>query len=812
MARKSRRAETAVIAPKLFRAGLYARLSVEDLRKKQSDSIGTQVELLRRHVSAFADIVVTAEYKDINQSGTNFDRPGFNQMLADIRANTINCVVVKDLSRFGRNHIETGHFLEHVFPQMGVRFISVGDDYDSQYPDDGLIIPLKNLINEAYAKDISKKLRSKFQMKRKKGEFCGTIAPYGYVVENKRLAVDSVSAGVVRRIFSMVVGGYSDYAIAAKLNSEGVFPPKRYLYEKGLLKSEKYKTAKLWYKSVVKRITENPAYIAKPAIIDHEIFDAVTEIRAARKQIYEEGILAAKRSVSAIAIYLRLSADDGIGESESISGQRDLIYDFLASHAEFHQCKIIEFVDDGWSGTDFNRPAVKELLDLVRSGGVNCIIVKDFSRFGRNYIEVGDYLEQIFPLPGVRFISVNDRFDSQKQPRSAGSLDVTFKNLLNEMYSKDISKKVKSAKYAKMEKGELMWGCPPYGYSISKERELIIDPVAAVNVRRIFALFTSGIGTTAIASLFNEEQIPTRSVHLKNIGYKCTSRGSGFWTQESIASMLRDETYEGTYTARRTTVAKVGSAKKIPLPREQWIILRDNHDAIVDKEIFSMAQARFGKKSSAQRKKQGYLLSGKIICGHCKRAFSRREPKTQCAYFVCISNSFANCGCSRERLLESELHETVLYAIKKQAETVLCQNSVNSELKSYAAEAVKKIRKEISAFKISVDKLKQLKIRLYENYRDGKISKELFLVEKERVEQKILGFISRIEENKQRLERSSLGNKNQFEFKDFADAPCLTAQMVQVFVSAVYIFSPNSIKVEWNFADDFEGAASLVLS
>ena len=328
MARKSRKAgESAQLAAaKTYKAGLYARLSLEDLRKKASDSIGTQVSLLREHVDNYPDILIAAEYKDINQSGANFDRPGFNKMLGDIKAKVIDCVVVKDFSRFGRNHIETGNYLERIFPFMGVRFISVNDGYDSMYAsaDDALIIPLKNLINEAYAKDISRKSHSNFQVKMKKGEFCGTFAPYGYVFENGTLLIDPVAAKVVSRLFDMVIDGMSDNAIAKQFNSEGILPPGRYRFEQGIFKHEKYNEMKFWHKSVVKRISENPAYLGilvqgkhrrnitqnrtiyttpdqwitaeatHPPIVSRETFDAVKAIRANRKQLYYKRMSASK--------------------------------------------------------------------------------------------------------------------------------------------------------------------------------------------------------------------------------------------------------------------------------------------------------------------------------------------------------------------------------------------------------------------------------------------------------------------------------------------------------------------------------------
>ena len=516
-----------------------------------------------------------------------------------------------------------------------------------------------------------------------------------------------------------------------------------------------------------------------------------------------------------IAMYLRLSADDGFGESESISGQRDLIHDFLSSDAEFHSSKILEFSDDGWSGTDFNRPAVKELLELVRCGKVQCIIVKDFSRFGRNYIEVGDYLEQIFPFLGVRFISVNNNFDSKKQPYSAGSLDVTFKNLVNEMYSKDISKKVKDAKYIKMKNGELMAGCPPYGYAISKERKnrLIVDPAAAANIRRIFDLFVSGVGTAEIASLFNAEKIPTRAEHLKNIGYKCTSKDGNFWTQETIATMLREETYIGTFTARRTKVVRVGSNKRMPAPKEEWIVIPDNHEAIVPKEAFDLAQERLGEKKYTSRASSNHMFSNKVICGHCRRVLRRRELKTQGAYFVCNSSRVADCGCSRDRLEESELYDTLLCAIRKQAEMALCADTMLSELKNLAVEAGQKILKNISALQSATDNLKQSKIQLYERYKANELPKEMYFAEKEQVEQEIFNLVTRLEESKLNLEQLYAGDtENQFVryFKDFADATSLTQPMVQTLVSKVCVYSPDSIEIEWNFADDFKRMAGLI--
>ena len=339
MARKSRKSNEisvqVVLSEKPYNVGLYARLSVEDQRKKDSDSIGTQMCLLKQYIERQPNMLLVDEYNDVDQTGTNFKRPGFTCMLEDIRTKKINCIIVKDLSRFGRNYIETGNYLERVFPFMGVRFISINDNYDSLVVsgDKSLIIPLKNLMNEVYAKDISKKVRSQYEIKRKRGDFCGSFAPYGYIKKGYTLVIDELAADVVRQIFKLVIDGYSDLVIADILNYSGIYPPNRHRYEQGILKGDKHKAVHYWYKSVVKRITENKVYLGNleqgkyknnfttggriylpddewvisnethPPIIETEIFEAVKEIRKNRKKQYEATLAKANHPASSENIF-----------------------------------------------------------------------------------------------------------------------------------------------------------------------------------------------------------------------------------------------------------------------------------------------------------------------------------------------------------------------------------------------------------------------------------------------------------------------------------------------------------------------------
>ena len=307
---------------RIYKTAIYVRLSLEDVRKKISDSIGTQKTMLMNHLQTQPDMELYEVYEDVNYTGINFNRPAFQRMIEDIHAGLVDCVLVKDLSRFGRSFEEMGHYLERVFPFLQVRFVSVNDNYDSltaSLDESSLMVPLKNLMNSIYSRDLSKKTRAGKRAKQQRGEFCGSFAPYGYIKEGPSLLLDNEAAPVVRLIFTWVLEGMSDAAIAQKLNEMCISSPSRHRFEKGLTKAKKHEKAQYWYKSTVKRISEYPVYTgtlvtgkyhsdslrgggisiksqdecfifenAHPAIVDSETFKAVQRIRQTRKQNYKQ--------------------------------------------------------------------------------------------------------------------------------------------------------------------------------------------------------------------------------------------------------------------------------------------------------------------------------------------------------------------------------------------------------------------------------------------------------------------------------------------------------------------------------------------
>lgn len=330
MARKSRKAAASGLMAKdavnpaqemkVYRTAAYARLSVEDSKNPDCDTIENQLSLVRDYIASRPYLTQTAEYIDNGVSGTRFDRPEFTRMVNDMRAGEIDCIVVKDLSRLGRNYLETGDYLEKIFPFFGIRFIAVTDGYDStasSAADDGLIVPLKNLINEAYAKDMSKKISTAIDIKQRQGKFVGSRAPYGYrksPEDKNQLIVDKEASLIVVRIFECKAAGMGNGAIARMLNEEGIASPMRYKYEEGLTKNKRYADG-LWNDSTIAAIILNPVYIGdmeqgiqkeamymgikkhKPEksgriyvagthepVVSRELFDKVQELVEERKQ------------------------------------------------------------------------------------------------------------------------------------------------------------------------------------------------------------------------------------------------------------------------------------------------------------------------------------------------------------------------------------------------------------------------------------------------------------------------------------------------------------------------------------------------
>ena len=320
-----------------------------------------------------------------------------------------------------------------------------------------------------------------------------------------------------------------------------------------------------------------------------------------------------------IALYIRLSIEDSKVESMSIENQKLALHRFVDAMEDVRNVEVLEFIDNGHTGTNFERPAVQGLLDMVREGRINCIIVKDFSRFGRNSIEVGYLMECVFPVYGVRFISVNDDFDSGKLRGDTGGLSVAFKYLAAEFYSRDLSMKSKSAKYVKMRRGEYQSAICPYGYQKSADGRMEPDKETAHNVRLIFELAAQGCDCGQIRKELFARGVPTPAEHKAAKGGRQydISRCRGLWDRASILRMLRDERYAGAYIIGRSEVTEVGGSRVRQKDESEWFRIPDHHPAIVSMETYDTVQKRLGQRKHIEKKVHVYPLRGKVFCGYC---------------------------------------------------------------------------------------------------------------------------------------------------------------------------------------------------
>lgn len=509
-----------------------------------------------------------------------------------------------------------------------------------------------------------------------------------------------------------------------------------------------------------------------------------------------------------LARYLRIFSDDEtIGDSMSISGQRSLLEEFVNSHSELKDWKVIEFSDDGYSGTTFQRPGMTKLLEGVRRGEIQGIIVKDLSRFGRNYIEVGDYLEQIFPFLGIRFISVNDGFDSAKQDCSAGDISIAFKNLLHDYYSKDISNKLRAVWKLKKERGEYISPVAFFGYTKSKDNKhkLVVDEPAAVIVRRIFSLILEGNTTGQIARLLNTERVPSPGAYkLKNNrpcnGNKLSRENP--WTGTTVYNIVRDLRYTGCMVNGKRAYDTIASKKFRLLPREQWIICENTHEGIVSKELFEKAQLCIKKSKRRTQKHETPLLSGKVRCGICGYMMQPSADKQQ--KYRCRRPQYAEAGsCSTEGIPRKHIEEVVLSSARILVNNLMLRDK--QERIPRHADTFSTNMEQLRSLKKSIESIKRKKIILYEQYSDALIPKSKYLEQRDVCDSQLqeLEKLSAVIE-KQRQAEDALPEPPVLNLLRETDLNAgLTRELVEALVDQILVYDETHIEVVWQFSDDF---------
>lgn len=446
-----------------------------------------------------------------------------------------------------------------------------------------------------------------------------------------------------------------------------------------------------------------------------------------------------------VFLYIRLSSADKDlklkTESESISNQRKLLRRYIDTHPDLAGSIMEEFIDDGYSGTNADRPAFEQMIERIKNGDTDVIICKDFSRFFRDYVEIGDYLERIFPFLGVRFISVNDGYDSDAYKGTTGGMEVVMKYIVYSSYSKDLSKKIKTVIRAKQKKGQWVGSHAPYGYSKDKENKnhLVPNPDTAPVVRKVFDLALTGKKTGEIAAILNKEKTPTPSSYFRSIyphsrKFANTSK-QACWTTVNVKTILRTKLYTGAMVSNTKNWRSIDNPRTLKNDENEWIVVPNCHEAIVTDKEFEKAQnaiRKFNKKAEWTAK--DYPLRSLVICGVCGRLL-QRYPRSKRTYYVCSQSALDdNTKCPiGEKFYEDNIEYTVIKDLKEKLRLFVDNQKriQDAETAAYGTEA--NIRASIIQIEKQLKQKSYERKSAYEKYVDEMISRDDFLVIKEKL-------------------------------------------------------------------------------
>lgn len=514
-----------------------------------------------------------------------------------------------------------------------------------------------------------------------------------------------------------------------------------------------------------------------------------------------------------IVLYIRISVEDeecrdGIrDESNSISNQRDLLRSYVERCKEFGGCEVIELCDDGFSGTNMERPNMQKLINKAKAKEIDCIIVKDFSRFGRDYLVVSDYVDQIFPFLGIRFISVNDSYDSMKMQGKTSGVDIAFRNVIYSYYSKDLSMKVRSGLRTKALRGDFLSPFAPIGYCKDKKdrNQLVIEEESAGIVRHIFELAGMGISAQEITRLFNAEKVPTPSTLKNGQGYYHKwwqgVKGVNLWHENTITRILRDERYLGKTVYGKRYRPQVGNRKTIKNTRLDWIIKEKQHEPIICEEEFKAVQDKLVEYVEKDvMKAREYLFTGKLRCGHCGYSLTRyAKPIPR---FLCnTKHRVTGFGCMDGNIKEFEIADVVLASI--QAYIKVLMNEKDLLIKSGSGDRLANLQKQVAIYQGASGKIDEKKAELYDAMAEGRISKEQYKRKRDRLswEQKDLIQQAKVAEMELVELRVKLAATKQGEPKlmGYLQTDILTRQMVVDLVDYIYVYSDKNIRIKWTF-------------
>lgn len=516
-----------------------------------------------------------------------------------------------------------------------------------------------------------------------------------------------------------------------------------------------------------------------------------------------------------VALYIRLSREETEGDRnhDSFKNQKAYLLDYVSKHPEMKIYKIYE--DNGYTGTNYDRPGFSDMMYDVSDEKINCIIVKDLSRLGRNSIETGKYIDYLFPMIGLRFIAINDDYDSFEQGKT-NSITIPLKSIINEFYSKDISRKVISAKNTKIRNGEYVGGIAPYGYVIGDNRKFVIDNEAAANVRKAFDVYEekrSLIGTCNELMRLGIDCPGTYKIK-KGLIKQGERKNENLWLARTLRNILKNPAYVGHMAQgkSKSMYQQTGKMHYTTTKDDEWIIVKNTHPAIISEEQFNRVQAimedRKPKKNPGKACRN--LLRGKIFCGECghfmvKNANYSRKQKHE--YYSCYIHTQYKEMCDMKAVRAEEIDKIVFQSVKTIIIAAMDNEMKYSNLKDGEQKRKRRMYYEGHLKRLSreIEKKKRDRFEIYEDFTKGIIDTEEFKYAKEKYSADILYK----EQEREKLSKEyELFSKNTNfktwleKFKRFRSQKNLTEEMVDCFIDKVVVYDNKTIEIKWKFFND----------
>ena len=526
------------------------------------------------------------------------------------------------------------------------------------------------------------------------------------------------------------------------------------------------------------------------------------------------------------ALYVRLSVEDNGKESDSVENQTALLEEYVANHP--HLKKAALFVDNGYTGTDFLRPEFTRMMEAVQDGLVDCVVVKDLSRLGRNYIETSQFIEKICPFYGLRFIAVNDSYDTATVT-SEGQLSASLSNIVNDYYAKDISRKVTSALRAKMERGDYIGNYAPHGYRKDPENKnhLLIDPETAPVIQQIFEWRAEGISYMGICKLLNDAGIPSPGQYKLNHGIETNNnkkKRTVLWNKHKITEILKDIVYIGHLAQKKGSQCLYGGIPYHITSEEEWIVVKDTHEPLISEELFEKVQqinnavlerakANAGKYDHLPKEKNIY--GKKFVCAECgaimklHRSFSTKKDKVYFTFKCPTYAEHGSRGCSDIKMRKADLDEAVFTFIKSQMDVFIDMENTLRRLLAMKKAKLKQnnIQQEIKALRQKLASKQSLLSGLYVDLKEGMLSQDEYGHHREIITADIKALetnLAELENAKNETEEQITGEmKWKFMIQRFYDATEMTAEMADAFIESMKLHEDGSLEIKLSYMDEF---------